>query len=132
MLRPGTCTILNPRLVATLAAAGHTDLIVIADSGLPVPRTTEVIDLSLTPGVPSLAQVLSAVRDTLAIDAAVLARETHGRPVAADLERLLQGLPVEEVSHEELKRRLVGARAVIRTGECTPYANVGLVAGVGF
>ena len=36
------------------------------------------------------------------------------------------------VSHEELKRLSASAKAVVRTGECTPYANIMLVAGVTF
>jgi D-ribose pyranase len=36
------------------------------------------------------------------------------------------------VSHEEFKARLSKARGVIRTGETTPYANLGLIAGVTF
>ena len=43
-------------------------------------------------------------------------------------------LPVtpEQVSHEEFKRRCQQARVMVRTGECTPYANVLLIAGVTF
>jgi D-ribose pyranase len=38
----------------------------------------------------------------------------------------------EGVSHVDFKRHSAGARAVVRTGECTPYANIILVAGVVF
>lgn len=41
---------------------------------------------------------------------------------------LLGPIPVRYVSHEELKRMTAGTKGVIRTGECTPYANVILVA----
>ncbi len=124
--------ILNPRLLALLAGAGHTDLIVIADAGLPIPPGLEVIDLSLVSGVPSFLQVVDAVREVLAVESAVLARETHEQAIDSDLASRLQGLPVEEISHEDFKARLVKARGVIRTGETTPYANLGLIAGVTF
>lgn len=124
--------ILNPRLLALLAGAGHTDLIVIADAGLPIPAGLEVIDLSLVSGVPSFIQVLDAVRQVLAVESALLARETRGQALYRELASRLKGLSVEEVSHEEFKARLGKARGVIRTGETTPYANVGLVAGVTF
>jgi D-ribose pyranase len=39
---------------------------------------------------------------------------------------------VQTISHEELKEKTRQARAVIRTGEFTPYANIILVAGVVF
>jgi D-ribose pyranase len=62
--------ILNPRLLALLAGAGHGDIIVVADSGLPIPNMVEVVDLSLTCGVPSFLQVLDAVQQTLVLDRA--------------------------------------------------------------
>ncbi|MDN3720715.1 RbsD/FucU domain-containing protein [Roseibium salinum] len=44
------------------------------------------------------------------------------------------GKPIEHIrcSHEALKTRTARARAVIRTGEFTPFANVILVSGVPF
>jgi D-ribose pyranase len=48
------------------------------------------------------------------------------------LKDLLGDVPTETVTHEDLKARSHSARAVIRTGEFTPYANVILVAGVVF
>lgn len=124
--------ILNPRLLALLAGAGHTDLIVIADAGLPIPIGLEVVDLSLVSGVPPFLQVLDAVRQVLAVESALMASETRRQVLYRELASRLQGLSVEEVSHEEFKSRLIKARGVIRTGETTPYANVGLVAGVTF
>ena len=38
----------------------------------------------------------------------------------------------EQISHDAFKTRCAGARAIVRTGEATPHANVGLVAGVAF
>jgi D-ribose pyranase len=92
----------------------------------------EVIDLSLVSGVPSFIQVLDAIRKVLAVESAVMARETRGQAVYGELVPRLKGLSVEELSHEEFKARLSKARGVIRTGETTPYANLGLVAGVTF
>jgi D-ribose pyranase len=36
------------------------------------------------------------------------------------------------VSHEALKQLSRNARAIVRTGECQPYTNIALVAGVVF
>jgi D-ribose pyranase len=124
--------ILNPRLLAVLAGAGHTDLIVIADAGLPLPRGVEVIDLSLVPGVPSFLQVFDAVRALLHVELFILARETREQPLMRELGPRLEGVAIDETSHEQLKARTREAVAIIRTGECTPYANIGLVAGVTF
>lgn len=124
--------ILNPRLLAVLAAAGHTDLILIADSGLPIPPGLDVIDLSLVPGTPSFLQVLDAVTGSLAFEAALVAAETGDQEIYGPLRKRLDHVPVEEIPHDQFKRRVAAARTVIRTGECTPYANVGLIAGVTF
>jgi D-ribose pyranase len=50
-------------------------------------------------------------------------------------ELLLQALPdvpLTTVSHDIFKHRCRTARAIVRTGEFTPYANVMLFAGVVF
>ncbi len=124
--------ILNPRLLAVLAGAGHADLVVVADAGLAVPRGVEVVDLSLVPGIPSLLQVLDAVLAVLKVESALLAVEMRGQPIYDQVGARLRGLDVVEVPHEQFKRNVAEARAIVRSGECTPYANVGLVAGVTF
>jgi D-ribose pyranase len=47
----------------------------------------------------------------------------------AELERLLGEVPLERVSHLELKRLAETAHATVRTGDTTPYANLILVSG---
>jgi len=44
----------------------------------------------------------------------------------------LAGVPITTVTHDVFKQRCGAARAIVRTGECTPYANVMLFAGVTF
>ena len=50
----------------------------------------------------------------------------------AELRRQLQGTPVSTLSHEDFKALTRGARAIVRSGEFSPYANVILRAGVVF
>lgn len=45
---------------------------------------------------------------------------------------LLGTVVLEEISHEEVKVRVAGVRAVVRTGKCTPYASILLQSGVAF
>lgn len=124
--------ILNPALLEALASAGHTDVIVIADAGLPLPPAAPVIDLSLTAGVPSFAAVARVVVGSLAVESALIAREAAASPAAAQLDDVLAGVPTEVVPHDELKRLGESAHVIIRTGECTPYANVALRCGTTF
>jgi D-ribose pyranase len=126
---------LNRDVSRVLACMGHTDGLVIADCGLPVPPGVECIDLSLALGDPAFLHVLDTVLADLAVERAVFASEALERnPAVAQRARSLAGekMQVEFVAHELFKALTRNARAVIRTGEATPYANVILYSGVIF
>ena len=120
----------HPRLAALVAGLGHTETIVLSDAGLPVPPGVEVVHLAVTRGVPPLPAVLAAIAGDLVVEAAAVTTELTDTSVL-DAIRLL-GVPIEDIGHEEFKLRCRDARAVVRTGEATPYANVILRAGVPF
>ncbi len=127
--------ILNAELARTVAAMGHRDLLVIGDAGLPAPRGVPVIDLALRQGTPGFLETLATVLEELQVEEGVIAEEMAG--ASPDLHAALsrawpQQAPLRRVSHEALKRLTGEAKAVVRTGEFTPYANVVLVAGVVF
>lgn len=126
--------VLHPELARTLASAGHGDLIGLGDAGLPVPLATSRIDLAFAPGEPPLLAVLDAVLTELWVEAYVVARESVDQAPWL-LDTLAQRLPDAEVvtvTHEELKAATRDARAMVRTGELRPYANVLLRSGVRF
>ena len=125
---------LNRQLSWTIASMGHTDAIVVADAGLPIPDSTERIDLALREGVPGFLETAKTVLEDLKVERAVVAAETLERSpeLHGKLTALLGDIPVDSVSHEELKDRTSSARAVVRTGEFTPFANVILYSGVVF
>lgn len=126
--------LLNQPLSAVIAGLGHTDTLVIADAGLPIPATTQRIDLALVKGVPTFLETLAAVLEEMQVERAIIATEMAGKnpTIQQQTAELLGKAPVETVSHEEFKRLTANARAVVRTGECSPYANVILVSGVTF
>lgn len=127
-------TLLQSDLSYIIATLGHLDTLVIADAGLPIPMETVRIDLALTQGVPGAIQTLKVVLEEMQVEKVLLAEEAKERNprFLADVQELLPGVPVEYVSHAEFKRRTASARAVVRTGEFAPYANVILIAGVVF
>ncbi|HLF73107.1 MAG TPA: D-ribose pyranase [Anaerolineales bacterium] len=127
-------TLLHSDLSYTIATLGHLDTLVIADAGLPIPPGTKRIDLALTSNVPSAAQTLKVVLDEMRVEKVILAEEVKDRnpKFLADVQDLLPGIPVEFVTHSDLKALTTSARAVVRTGEFSPYANVILVSGVVF
>ncbi|AYE52601.1 D-ribose pyranase [Priestia megaterium NCT-2] len=123
---------INSHITKILTDLGHTDTIVIADAGLPVPSDVPKIDLSLKLGMPSFEDVVVAVLEDMATEKIVIASEMKERNQKAYELMEKQNILVEEVSHEQLKMLTGKAKVVIRTGEATPYANCILQAGVIF
>ncbi|AMQ69316.1 MULTISPECIES: D-ribose pyranase [Bacillus] len=125
---------LNSHIAKVLADLGHTDLIAIADAGLPVPDGVLKIDLSLTAGVPAFRDVTGLVAGEMAVEKVIAASEIKdANPENASfIESHFSAQTIEYMSHEEFKRLTQKAKAVIRTGEMTPYANCILQAGVIF
>jgi D-ribose pyranase len=124
--------LLNERLVAELTAAGHGDLIVVADAGLPIPVGTPIIDLALVPGQVPFDLTLRTVLAAVHVESVVVAEESDNGGIGATIREITAGLARRTVTHTELKDLLPTARVVVRTGECTPFANVVLVAGTSF
>ena len=127
-------SLLQSELSYIIARMGHMDTLVIADAGLPIPEGPVRIDLALTQGVPGAVQTLKVVLDELQVEKVILAEEVRDRNPGflEEVQALLPGVPVEFVPHAEFKTRTASARAVVRTGEFAPYANVILVSGVVF
>ena len=125
--------LLHAELSQVIAALGHGDMLVIGDAGLPIPDGPRRIDLAVARGVPLLADVLQAVLSEMQVESVVVADEAlnSAKALPAWYPRSL-GMAPQTVSHEEFKRRSAKARAIVRTGECTPYANIMLIAGVSF
>jgi D-ribose pyranase len=127
--------LLNQQISHIIAGMGHQDMLVIADAGLPIPESTQRVELALCEGVPDIFSTLEAVLSELHVEKIILAEETHD--CNPGLYEKLTGyfgaeVLVEQVSHEILKGLTCSAKAVIRTGEFTPFANIILVSGVVF
>lgn len=123
--------ILHPGLSHLLASTGHTDYFTISDRGFPAPEGPERIDLALVDDIPTVLDVLRAVYAEWSIDRVLIAHEmVEVSPERARaLGELLGNVPLERVSHLELKRLARGARATVRTADTVPYANVIVVSG---
>ena len=124
--------VINQPVSELIAGLGHKDEIVIADAGLPIPPGTQRIDLALTKGIPSFRDTLSVVLNEMWVEKAVVAQEMIDiSPAVYELViQSLNGIEIEKLSHVDFKERTKVSRAVIRTGEFTPYANIILISGV--
>lgn len=126
--------ILNQEISCVIAGMGHNDMLVIGDAGLPIPSGVKRIDLAVKQGVPGFFETLETILLEIKLDKVIIARETFevSPEVGSRMRELFTDTTVVEVSHEELKKMSADARAVVRTGEFTPYANIILVSGVVF
>ncbi|MGN2340778.1 D-ribose pyranase [Streptococcus dysgalactiae] len=125
--------ILNSHLAKLADDLGHTDRVCIGDLGLPVPDGVAKIDLSLKPGQPNFQDVLAVYLEHVLVEKVILAEEIKSQnPKQLEdlLARLDSSVIVEYVSHEDLKALTKSTKAVVRTGENTPYSNVILQSGV--
>ncbi len=125
--------ILNSDISAVLSAMGHTDTIVICDAGLPIPMNVARIDLSVRRGCPTMIEVLTEILQDMVVEQATLARELQENVIHhAQIRTLLKNIPLRYLPHAEFKEHTRTSRAIIRTGDITPYSNIILHSGVFF
>ncbi|OFO09481.1 D-ribose pyranase [Streptococcus sp. HMSC076E03] len=125
--------ILNSHLAKLADDLGHTDQVCIGDLGLPVPNGIPKIDLSLTSGIPSFQEVLDIYLENILVEKVILAeeiKEANSDQLSRLLAKLDNSINIEYVSHNHLKQMTQDVKAVIRTGENTPYSNIILQSGV--
>lgn len=125
--------ILNSNIAKLADDLGHMDWVCIGDLGLPVPKGVDKIDLALRKGSPSFLEVLKEYSDHVLIEKIFLAeeiKEQNTEQWQAVLDLLGSNIIIEYISHAELKAMNTKVKAVIRTGEDTPYSNIILQSGV--
>ena len=119
--------ILNPGLLSLIARVRHTNTLVIADRGFPFWPQIETVDISLTDDVPTVRQVLEALRENFVVGAAFMAEEflrEDGEPVQREYAKLLAPVSIQFEPHVEFKHRVPQAIGLIRTGDTTQYGNI--------
>ncbi len=126
--------ILNKDICEIIASMGHMDTLLICDAGYPIPQNTRRIDLALKPGIPSFIDTTQSISDELKIDRIIVAEEIRkfSPEILESLKIIFKDVEIQYCSHAELKELGQNVKAIVRTGEFTPYANVILVSGVMF
>ena len=125
---------INSELSYTIYKMRHTDSLTIRACGLPIPDEVKRIDLALTHNVPTFIQTLDVVLEELCVEEEVIAEEIIDKNLLV-YEKILkrfENIKITKVSHEEFKKLTKESKAVVRTGECSPYANIILKSGVVF
>lgn len=126
--------IINQPISSIVSGLGHTDRVVICDAGLPIPEQVTRIDLALKEGVPTFLQTLEVVLSEMEVESAIVASEIKEKnpEIEKRLRDLLGSAAIEYLPHEKFKIETKTSKAIVRTGEFSPYANVILVSGVVF
>ncbi len=122
--------ILNPHVLSLLARVRHTNMLVISDRGFPFWPMIETVDLSLVDGVPTVLQVLTAVRQNFVVGEAYMAAEflkVNSAATKKAYAAALGGATVSYEPHVDFKKRVPGAIGLIRSGDTVQYANMILV-----
>ena len=123
--------ILQPALGRLLSSTGHTDYFTVCDRGFPVPAGPERIDLALVDGIPTVLDVLRAVHAEWVIDRVLITEEMErvSPERVAEIRAVVGGVPLQVITHLDLKRLAPEGKATVRTGDTVPYANIILVSG---
>lgn len=124
MLKTG---ILNPDINRVLSLVRHTNTLVIADRGFPFWPEIETVDISLVDGIPTVLDVLRAIRPNFVIGHAWMAdefRKQNDDATRKCFEEALDGVALDYEPHVEFKRRVPKAVGLIRTGDTVQYANM--------
>ena len=130
--------LLNSELSYEIARIGHTDALTLCDAGLPIPGGVKRIDLAIERGYPAFVRTLDALLSEMMVEEIVVASEIHTRNPEVFREMMetfrAHGMKpvVTEVPHAQFKELTRSSEVIVRTGECTPYANVILKSGVAF
>jgi D-ribose pyranase len=124
MLKTG---ILNPQINSLLSRVRHTNTLVIADRGFPFWPTIETVDISVVDDLPTVLQLLKAIRPNFQIGKAWMAQEflkANNAKTRAAFTDALKGVALTHEPHIEFKQRIPHAIGLIRTGDTTQYGNI--------
>ena len=124
--------ILNPHLLSLLARVRHTNAIVIADRGFPYWPMIETVDISVVDDLPSVCQLIAAMRANHQFAQAIQAEEflkNNSPATRQQFAAALNGVSTSFEPHVDFKKRVPTAIGLIRTGDTVQYANTILISG---
>jgi len=124
MLKTG---LLNPHINSLLSRVRHTNTLVIADRGFPFWPIIETVDISVVDDLPTVLQLLAAMRPNFQIGKAWMAQEflrQNTLKTRSTFAAALRGIQLKHEPHLEFKKRIPHAIGLIRTGDTTQYANL--------
>lgn len=133
-MNKGKC--INPCILAAVSRLGHGDKLLIADGNYPLASKTadaEKIWVSLSPGLPTVTDVLTALQSVINIEEATVMEPCEGPEpgIFAEFSTLLDGMPLNKLGRYEFYDECSkpSLRLAIATGEQRTFANLLITVG---
>ncbi|MGE4485561.1 MAG: D-ribose pyranase [Oscillospiraceae bacterium] len=125
--------ILNSKLMQGITSLGHYDIVFICDSGFPIPKGMDYVDLAIVENLPTMPQVLTAVLSEAIFSDYYIPDNMEARNPGSYkiVTELLSKQECKKVPFSELRELALTAKLFIRTGDCRPCSNIVLVSASG-
>ena len=125
--------IINAELMKALTLARHGHMITICDAGFPIPKGEDIIDLSLTAGIPSFFDTLKAVLNEIIVEKFIVVdhMEIYNPQGLQQVQKIMIKQEQENLDFESFIERSRQSLVFIRTGELMPDSNIILVSASG-
>ena len=133
-MNTGKC--INPCIIAAVSRLGHGDKILIADGNYPLATKTgnaEKIWVSLSPGIPTVTDVLDALQSIINVEAAAVMQPSEGPEpeIFKEFEEMLPEMELQKLGKYEFYSECTEKplSLAIATGEQRTFANILLTVG---
>lgn len=133
-MNKGKC--INPCILAAVSRLGHGDKILIADGNYPLASKTadaEKIWISLSPGLPTVTDVLDALQSVINVEDATVMQPSEGPDpeIFDEFEKMLPGIGFNRLGRCEFYDECSkpSLRLAIATGEKRTFANLLITVG---
>lgn len=128
--------LIHPDIMAALALCGHGDKVLIADGNYPLDSKTgdaELVYLGVTPGLPTVTDVLAAVQSVVNIEKAEVMDPADGTEpeIYKEFSAMFDGMELNKLGRYEFYDACCEkpVRLAVSTGEQRLFANILLTLG---
>lgn len=132
-----TTKLIHPEIMRVLSLAGHGSKVLIADGNYPLEEkagTAQRVYLGVMPGLPTVTDVLEAIRSVCAVEKAEVMVPEDGSepPIFDEFRKQLNNMELSPLGRYEFYDACMAENAVIlaiSTGEKRVFANILLTVG---
>lgn len=129
--------LIHPDIMTALALCGHGDKVLIADGNYPLSAKSgnaEKVYLGLTPGLPTVTDVLAAIHSVIKIEKAEVMEPGDGSDpeIFGEFTQMLDGMKLDRLGRFEFYDECCrdDVHLAVSTGEKRTFANILITVGV--